>query len=415
MIGDFLSSVLRGVGVTISVLTNRVFIIVIVAFFVVQPLSWLQSMNDLRFTSFFGMISMMFCVIVIVIRYGASQGPFVNKHELEAVRPSPSMIQTFSTLCFAFGCQQNVPIIQGEIFEKSARNMNFVALISVFIVGIFYMIAGIFGYMTFTGSLITEELSGNVLNMYADRDWLVFVARIASLITVIFCCPMNSLPARIAAYNIFDAIKHLVTDKKSSSNNTTDVEMSDASQPSTSESTEDDQPTTHTASDEDSDDETENSPPQPAQPQNEAQPQSWGDKKFLCLRRKTWISCIGGTVMVFFAALLAIFLNRVNFVFDFLGSTAGVAVAFLIPSMMYLRIIRLPRQYVNANRSPNTTRPEGLEDFRRRNEKIMHASVGCTCGVFLAWLIFGLGILFGIFSLVMAIIFDTSIANHVNF
>ncbi|KAA6380155.1 MAG: hypothetical protein EZS28_024318 [Streblomastix strix] len=51
--------------------------------------------------------------------------------------------------------------------------------------------------------------SGNILTLFADDDPLAVVARIASLITVLFCCPMNSLPARIAIFNIAGAFKKL--------------------------------------------------------------------------------------------------------------------------------------------------------------------------------------------------------------
>lgn len=63
------------------------------------------------------------------------------------MRPSPSMIQTFSSLCFAFGCQPNIPEIHNSIKNKSAKKMNRIGVAAVLIVGGFYLIAGIFGYI----------------------------------------------------------------------------------------------------------------------------------------------------------------------------------------------------------------------------------------------------------------------------
>lgn len=136
------------------------------------------------------------------------------------------MIQTFSTLCFAFGCQQNVPLIHGEIYEKSTKHMNIICLIAVFIVGVFYMLAGIFGYCTFT-TLFKEnsDTSGNVLTLYKDDDYLVFAARLASLVTVTFCCPINALPARVSLYNIVASIKEIYREKKQNRTQTTIIQL----------------------------------------------------------------------------------------------------------------------------------------------------------------------------------------------
>jgi hypothetical protein len=86
--------------------------------------------------------------------------------------------------------------------------MNNISIYAVSIVGIFYMLAGIFGYISFTQLFFDHKTtSGNILTLYSDKDPLAVVARIASLITVLFCCPMNSLPARTAVINIMNAIK----------------------------------------------------------------------------------------------------------------------------------------------------------------------------------------------------------------
>lgn len=505
---------------------------------------------------------MMFCVVVIMIRYFAPSDNFVDKDNVEAVHNSPSMIQTFSTLCFAFGCHQNIPLIQDEIYEKSTKTMNRVTVVSVTIVGLCYMLAGLFGYLTFTSIFFDVESSGNVLTLYKDKDYLVFAARIASLITVIFCCPMNSYPARICLYNIVKAVRYMYrkrkkgeeiplepTDKKEGSEETGEASSSDNQEGEGKESTDKDnneikeevknppsssseeptQPPFTTSSsshferssespredgdneqDEDEDKEknkeeeetektqeekdkekldkekednekfekekeeedfkkfqnsqnryvdyetTENAPSpgfidDPRYVQNSPalnytssrpgsemsdysqtssgtasptfdgleekskDPNSWLNKKYLCCTGDVWRSTLVGSVMVYLGALLAIALSQVNFVFDFLGSTAGVAVAFLIPGMMFLRVIRHPDVYVDVNRDPHTTRPEGLEEFRRRTEKMLIPDKGCTCGVFLSWLLFFAGLVFGVFSLAMAIIFDTPLANKVNF
>ncbi|KAK2964412.1 Transmembrane amino acid transporter [Blattamonas nauphoetae] len=501
MIGQFIPSLLRSLGVPDgNIFLQYWFIVFLFGFVIVQPLSWFRTLDSLKYTSVIGMFSMIFVVICLIIRYFSpyeSLNVKVEKGGLEAVHPSPSIIQTFSTLCFAFGCQQNVPIIHGEIKEKSTKRMNIITVFSVTIVGVFYMLAGIFGYMTFTSNLLSDEYAGNITTMFSDKDGLMIAARICSLITVMFCCPMNSLPARIALFNVMKAIRTIYRNHKAKKAGMTveemqrqkDLDRSPSNQPllasqspampqftpqpntdeagegvtvtfathpnadssnsptqemqivdtdpnaiqpaytptresphlrSSAEGSTDNQPsddhdvaraTRRTV------ESTYDSPPSTPHPDAHEEARdadNWRQKKCLCCTYRTIAYCIVGSIMVYLAIVLAIFLDKVNFVFDLLGSTAGVGVAFLIPGGMYLRVIKNPTRFVNVNRDPNTTRPEGLEEFRERNEKMLVRSDGCTCGVFWAWVCIIAGCVFGLFSLAMAIIFDTNLQNYVN-
>ena len=87
----------------------------------------------------------------------------------------------------------------------------------------------------------------------------------------------------------------------------------------------------------------------------------------------------------------------------------------MIPAAVYIRVIRNPKKFLDLNRDPNTTRPEGLKEFEERNKKMSVPAVGCTCGIFWAWVVFWAGAVLGLFSLAMAIIFDTGLEKHVNF
>ncbi|KAK2964626.1 Transmembrane amino acid transporter [Blattamonas nauphoetae] len=478
MIGQFIPSLLRSLGVPEgNFFLQYWFIVFLFGFVIVQPLSWFRTLDSLKYTSVIGMFSMIFVVICLIIRYCSpyeSLNVKVEKGGLEAVHPSPSIIQTFSTLCFAFGCQQNVPIIHGEIKEKSTKRMNIITVFSVTIVGVFYMLAGIFGYMTFTSNLLSDEYAGNITTMFSDKDGLMIAARICSLITVMFCCPMNSLPARIALFNVMKAIRTIYRNHKAKKagmaveemQRQKDLDRSPSNQPLLASqspampqftpqpnadeagegATADGQNTTvsfapHPGSteapeaneegerDEASEDadvaratrrtveSTYDSPPSTPHPEAHEEARgtdNWRQKKCLCCTYRTIAYCIVGSIMVYLAIILAIFLDKVNFVFDLLGSTAGVGVAFLIPGGMYLRVIKNPTRFVNVNRDPNTTRPEGLEEFRERNEKMLVRADGCTCGVFWAWVCIIAGCVFGLFSLAMAIIFDTNLQNYVN-
>lgn len=125
-------------------------------------------------------------------------------------------------------------------------------------------------------------------------------------------------------------------------------------------------------------------------------------------------SCAVGSLMIGFAIILSITLSQVNFVFDILGSTAGVAIAFFIPALMFWRIKRNPKLFVNTSRPCYAKSPEGIIEHDQLTKKILKPEVGCSSWIILAWFIFACGIIFGLLSLTMAIIFDTSLGDKVN-
>ncbi|KAA6369592.1 MAG: putative vacuolar amino acid transporter, partial [Streblomastix strix] len=327
LIGDFIPSLLRMMGVDESnIFCQRWFIILIVGFFVLQPLSWFRTLNSLKYFSSLGMFSMMLTVIVMIIRFFSPFNEEVDHTHIQVLRPSFSIIQTFSALCFAFGCQQNVPIIHSEIKERSTKKMNYINLWAILIVGIFYMFAGVFGYISFTQLFFDNKTtSGNLLTLYADKDPLAVVARIASLITVLFCCPMNSLPA-----HEHDQQEEKDVTKERINNNETEKQKENLEQKE--------------------------------QPQQEKDNDWWTSNKIGPFTYDFLRSCLVGSIMIWIVIVLAIVLSQVNFVFDILGSTGGVAVGFMIPALMFWKIIRNPNRFVDAKRKCYSKTPEGIAE-----------------------------------------------------
>ncbi|KAA6385578.1 MAG: hypothetical protein EZS28_018894, partial [Streblomastix strix] len=430
-----------------------------------------------------GMLSMMLTVIVMIIRFFSPFNEEVDHSHIQILRPSFSIVQTFSSLCFAFGCQQNIPLIHSEIKERSTKRMNQINVWAVFIVGIFYMFAGIFGYISFTQLFFDNKTtSGNLLTLYADKDPLAVVARIASLITVLFCCPMNSLPARIAFFNIIKAFRTLYlrnkeknndnniemnnseiserdyekNDKKQESNNQEENQSSMYANPLYQQKDKRDekenviinqdqqqvqqeveqhnQPIVYnnplyrqqdednqralnvvkeTINDVEPEKQKENLE-QKEQSEQEEGKDYWTDNKIGPFTYDFLRSCAVGSIMIWIVIVLAIVLGQVNFVFDILGSTAGVAVAFMIPALMFWRIIHNPIRFVDATRKCYSKTPEGIKEHQKITEEMLKPAVGCTSWTVLAWVVIVCGVVFGILSLAMAIIFDTSLGDNVN-
>ncbi|KAK2949612.1 Transmembrane amino acid transporter [Blattamonas nauphoetae] len=206
----FLHSILLGFGVPqSSVFMQHWFLMIVVSFFLLQPLSWLPTISSMGFTSYIGLGCMLFVVVVIIIRYFR---PFIKNPDDEPVQLVNwhfYMFQTFSTLCFALSYQPSVPITQGELKRGSSRHMFLILVLVICGVWMFYGVIGIFGYLSFTGKFHDFDHSGNILTMYDNKDRLAMVARIVSFVTVTFCFPANALPARYTIMNIIKLINKM--------------------------------------------------------------------------------------------------------------------------------------------------------------------------------------------------------------
>ena len=356
---DFITSLLRAAGVDEdSVFVSRWFVALLLSTLVLQPLTWFRSLNALRFTSILGTFAMSLCIVVIIYRYFDQNNDGEPRGDSpELVHKSFSFIQSFSTLTFAFSCQQNVPLAQGEIKKRSIKSMYVVSLLSICTTGGFYMLAGIFGYLSFTSSFFTSENSGNILRMYGDKDVLAIVARIASLITVTFCFPMNSLPCRVAIYNSFYAIRTIRQNRQRRNHpetlpilsarggvNATDTDGLDIDSDSSDDSEEEIVETRET---------------------NVSYLTNDHSIKAII------ISCAIGSILTYLAMGLSLLFDDVNLVFDLIGSTAGVAVGFVYPVMFYLRIRHNPKKYVSTVRYLDPNYPEMEEENAKRLQELL--------------------------------------------
>lgn len=100
------------------------------------------------------------------------------------------------TMVFAFQCHASVLPIYAELKQPSKQKMQYVATISIGLVFIMYLLASLFGYLTFkniTGPELFVMYSG-----YMPTDTLILVGRIMVLICVIFSAPLLHFPCRKA-------------------------------------------------------------------------------------------------------------------------------------------------------------------------------------------------------------------------
>jgi len=100
------------------------------------------------------------------------------------------------TMVFAFQCHASVLPIYAELKQPSKQKMQYVATISIGLVFIMYLLASLFGYLTFknvTGPELFVMYSG-----FMPDDKLILVGRLMVLICVIFSAPLLHFPCRKA-------------------------------------------------------------------------------------------------------------------------------------------------------------------------------------------------------------------------
>lgn len=100
------------------------------------------------------------------------------------------------TMVFAFQCHASVLPIYAELKQPSKKKMQYISTISIGLVFIMYLLASLFGYLTFknaTGPELFVMYSG-----YMPEDNLILFGRLMVLICVIFSAPLLHYPCRKA-------------------------------------------------------------------------------------------------------------------------------------------------------------------------------------------------------------------------
>ena len=183
----------------------------LMAFFwlsVMLPLSLLEKMNSLRFSSFFGIASIFFLVFATTLHsltslrnegweaYVSSSSSSSTDGKGIHMFPTDfaSAIKSLPIIMFAFTCQVNVFAIYDDLAEPSPRRMDVVSTGAVSTCFLAYLLMGTFGYMDFG-----QRTLGNVLLNYCvekSRDPLMISAFVCIVVTIVMAFPLNIFPCR---------------------------------------------------------------------------------------------------------------------------------------------------------------------------------------------------------------------------
>ncbi|KAM8883508.1 sodium-coupled neutral amino acid symporter 2 [Synchiropus picturatus] len=211
--------------------TNGDYLVLMVSLFIILPLSLLKNLGYLGYTSGLSLLCMVFFLIVVIIKKFQIPCPLPDIHALnETLKSNVSMPADNSTavdysdactpkyfvfnsqtvyavpiLTFAFVCHPAILPMYEELKDRSRRKMQGVANVSFLAMFIMYLLAALFGYLTFNIHVEPELL--HTYSKFYKFDVLLLIVRLAVLTAVTLTVPVVLFPIRTSVNQLLCASK----------------------------------------------------------------------------------------------------------------------------------------------------------------------------------------------------------------
>ncbi|XP_006865387.1 PREDICTED: sodium-coupled neutral amino acid transporter 2 [Chrysochloris asiatica] len=206
---------------------NGDYLVLLVSLVLILPLSLLRNLGYLGYTSGLSLLCMMFFLIVVIckkfqipcpveiallinetmnntLRQPATLTTFrpsgtLNITEEDSCRPhyfifNSQTVYAVPILTFSFVCHPAILPIYEELKDRSRRRMMNVSKISFFAMFLMYLLAALFGYLTFYGHVEAELL--HTYSTVMATDILLLIVRLAVLVAVTLTVPVVIFPIR---------------------------------------------------------------------------------------------------------------------------------------------------------------------------------------------------------------------------
>ncbi|KAI7792057.1 sodium-coupled neutral amino acid symporter 2 [Triplophysa rosa] len=205
--------------------TNGDYLVLIVTVVIILPLSLLKNLGYLGYTSGFSLLCMVFFVIVVIYKKFQIPCPLpedfiditvnasVSHHnttEDASCKPkyfvfNSQTVYAVPILTFAFVCHPAILPMYEELKDRSRKKMQNVANVSFMGMFVMYLLAALFGYLTFN-----EAVEPELLHTYSKVyhfDVVLLIVRLAVLIAVTLTVPVVLFPIRTSVNQLMGASK----------------------------------------------------------------------------------------------------------------------------------------------------------------------------------------------------------------
>uniref|UniRef100_A0A7N5KDF2 Sodium-coupled neutral amino acid symporter 2 n=1 Tax=Ailuropoda melanoleuca TaxID=9646 RepID=A0A7N5KDF2_AILME len=213
---------------------NGDYLVLLVSLVLILPLSLLRNLGYLGYTSGLSLLCMMFFLIVVIckkfqipcpVEVGLIINETINSTLTQPMAFAPEMVFNMTDdscrpryfifnsqtvyavpiLTFSFVCHPAILPIYEELKGRSRRRMMNVSKISFFSMFLMYLLAALFGYLTFY-----EHVESELLHTYSTivgTDILLLTVRLAVLVAVTLTVPVVIFPIRSSVTHLLCAAK----------------------------------------------------------------------------------------------------------------------------------------------------------------------------------------------------------------
>ncbi|XP_065257892.1 sodium-coupled neutral amino acid symporter 2 [Emys orbicularis] len=213
-------------------------LVVLVSIVFILPLSLLKNLGYLGYTSGLSLMCMVFFLIVVICKTFQIPCPLGLEYDMmnttlngtlahlataaplhgtaqnmtsdDMCRPkyfvfNSQTVYAVPILTFSFVCHPAILPIYEELKGRTRRRMMNVSNVSFFAMFIMYLLAALFGYLTFYGNVEAE-----LLHTYSEvlgSDVIILIVRLAVLMAVTLTVPVVIFPIRTSITQLFCAEK----------------------------------------------------------------------------------------------------------------------------------------------------------------------------------------------------------------
>ncbi|XP_063356935.1 sodium-coupled neutral amino acid symporter 2 [Pelmatolapia mariae] len=217
---------------------NGDYLVLLVSVAIILPLSLLKNLGYLGYTSGLSLLCMVFFLIVVIIKKFQIPCPLPDIHDdnsthllnishslhsdntsdEDTCKPKYFIVNSQTVyavpiITFAFVCHPAILPMYDELKDRSRRKMQNVANVSFLAMFIMYLLAALFGYLTFNQH-VGDELLHTYTRVY-KFDVLLLIVRLAVLTAVTLTVPVVLFPIRTTVNHLlcpskgFSWIRHI--------------------------------------------------------------------------------------------------------------------------------------------------------------------------------------------------------------
>uniref|UniRef100_A0A8B9HPQ9 Sodium-coupled neutral amino acid symporter 2 n=1 Tax=Astyanax mexicanus TaxID=7994 RepID=A0A8B9HPQ9_ASTMX len=197
------------------------YLVMLVSLIIILPLSLLKNLGYLGYTSGFSLLCMVFFVIVVIYKTFQIPCPLPNDiinmtlnhtvaHNSSVCTPkyfvfNSQTVYAVPILTFAFVCHPAILPMYEELKDRSRKKMQGVANVSFLAMFIMYLLAALFGYLTFNDAVESELL--HTYSKVYKFDVVLLIVRLAVLTAVTLTVPVVLFPIRTSVNQLLCASK----------------------------------------------------------------------------------------------------------------------------------------------------------------------------------------------------------------